>query len=226
MKNCHPCWTAPATVSTNIKERYRPYVMVKIMNNVTDNKEQLSAYMDDALESSEAGSVTGEGLAKTASHYQVIGDVMRDQLSEASMLDVSSQVSAAIAAEPVTATQQRPAASSRNTGSSWFDFSSWLQPVGGLAIAASVALVVVVTLDQSDSIAPGAGQQQIASTDQPVMTNSTVTVAARPVEHVNPANFANVNLNKYLDEHSEFAAQDTMQGRLPYVRAVGYKSAE
>jgi hypothetical protein len=32
------------------------------------------------------------------------------------------------------------------------------------------------------------------------------------------------NLNSYLKAHSEFAAQDTAQGRMPYARAVTYES--
>ena len=33
-----------------------------------------------------------------------------------------------------------------------------------------------------------------------------------------------VNLETYLAEHAEFAAQDTMQGRIPYARAVSYEA--
>jgi hypothetical protein len=33
-----------------------------------------------------------------------------------------------------------------------------------------------------------------------------------------------VNLNSYVNEHSEYAAQDTMQGMMPYARAVSYGS--
>ena len=33
-----------------------------------------------------------------------------------------------------------------------------------------------------------------------------------------------VNLNNYVNEHSEYAAQDTMQGMMPYARAVSYGS--
>jgi hypothetical protein len=32
------------------------------------------------------------------------------------------------------------------------------------------------------------------------------------------------NLNSYLNAHSEFAAQDTAQGRMPYARAVTYET--
>jgi hypothetical protein len=33
-----------------------------------------------------------------------------------------------------------------------------------------------------------------------------------------------VNLNTYVRQHSEFAAQDTIQGMMPYARSVTYGS--
>ena len=33
-----------------------------------------------------------------------------------------------------------------------------------------------------------------------------------------------VNLNSYVRQHSEFAAQDTIQGMMPYARSVSYGS--
>ena len=46
----------------------------------------------------------------------------------------------------------------------------------------------------------------------------------RSTEDTQPQNQQAVNLDAYLAEHAEFAAQDTLQGRMPYARAVSYES--
>jgi hypothetical protein len=60
---------------------------------------------------------------------------------------------------------------------------------------------------------PGQYNQVIAT---PVMAQQQVVL---PVN-----NDVRPNLNSYLKAHSEFAAQDTAQGRMPYARAVTYES--
>lgn len=196
------------------------------MSNV---KEQLSAYLDDAVDSEELKQMNVEAMEQAAAdkalaRYSLIGDAMRGELNEATMMDVSQQVHQAIANEaPVTAPVVKPTPVRDTEKRSWFDFSSWFQPAAGLAIAASVAMVVVVTLDQQvDTGSPTAvGPVATQSSPQPVVAEAPAvrTVAASNEDEAN-----NINLNQYLDEHSEFAASDTLQGRLPYVRAVGYKS--
>lgn len=159
---------------------------------------------------------------------------MRGELGEASMLDVSHQVREAIAHEPVpqadtiVVDDEKPGLFDMLLG-----FSSWLRPVGGLAVAASVALVAVVVI-QTPDVDTGAPSQLVASEQSPQIHSSIVSVpvmganiaATQPssAQQLVPVNAG--ALERYLDEHSEFAARDTMQGRLPYVRAVGYKSQQ
>jgi hypothetical protein len=82
-------------------------------------------------------------------------------------------------------------------------------------------MVMVVTL--TDQQHTGGGSAVVANVGQQ-------PVQALPVSNPAPA-FANtgiarpaVNLNSYMNEHSEYAAQETMQGMMPYARAVSYGS--
>ena len=97
---------------------------------------------------------------------------------------------------------------------------SWLKPAGGLAVAATVAMIMVVTLtdqqsETGEAVVADMGQQPLPTT--PV--SSPVGGFGEP-ELALPA----VNLNSYVNEHSEYAAQDTMHGMMPYARAVSYGS--
>ncbi len=195
-----------------------------MVNDMSEHKQNLSAYLDDNLSSEEQRALQLDGLGDTAHHYQLIGEAMRGQVSELSLLDVTSQVREAIAHEqieqPVSTPRAQPAEQKPGLLASLFNFSDWLRPVGGLAIAASVAMIVVVSLQQQGD-PQNTVQPQLASQDMPA---ARATLARVP----NPANIVPVSnrpdLSRYLQQHSEFAARDTAQGRMPYVRAVGYKS--
>ena len=208
---------------------------VAIINNfdglidMSKRQEHLSAYLDDALEQHEVDVLTSSN-PDIAARYHIIGDAMRGELNEASMVDVSDQVHRAIAGEPALQLETAVKKASDKPGlfDTLFGFSGWLRPVGGLAVAASVAMVVVVGL-QTENVETG-GPSQLADAEQSVQRDAAIASTATlpqavPTQvnaQVDPDN--NVDLERYLDEHSEFAARDTMQGRLPYVRAVGYKS--
>jgi negative regulator of sigma E activity len=189
---------------------------------MNEDKEKISAWLDDALEYDEAVSIEAAQQHRgfsTAARYQMIGDALRGNVTNASMTDISASVREAISREPALSPAAQPVRSRQQT-KPLFDFGSWLRPVGGLAVAATVAMVMVVTLtDQQtgggDTFVANVGQQPVqaipVSNPAPVYANPAI---ARPA----------VNLNSYVNEHSEYAAQDTMQGMMPYARAVSYGS--
>jgi len=190
---------------------------------MTKNKEKISAWLDDAIEDNEAGSLeTGQddGAFATATRYQMIGDALRGKVTDASMIDISTSVREAISREPEFVPVARPARPSKRKAKPLFDFGSWLRPVGGLAVAATVAMVMVVTLTDQQA---GTDSALVANVDQqPVQAlpvNNTTPVYTRPGIAM-PA----VNLNNYVTEHSEYAAQDTIQGMMPYARSVSFGS--
>jgi sigma-E factor negative regulatory protein RseA len=186
---------------------------------MNEDKEKISAWLDDALEDNEVNSL---GLKQenrgysTAARYQMIGDALRGKVTNASMTDISASVREAISHEPALS-PAKPVKSPRKSRP-LFDFGSWLRPAGGLAVAATVAMVMVVTLtdqqtENGDAVVANVGQQPV----QALPVSNPAPSYAGPGLAL-PA----VNLNSYVNEHSEYAAQDTMQGMMPYARAVSY----
>lgn len=192
---------------------------------MNEDKEKLSAWLDDATEYNEAESLAieqGNQTFSTAARYQMIGDAVRGKVTDASMIDVSASVREAISREPEFIPVSRPARTSRRQSqpkaTPLLDFGAWLKPVGGLAVAATVAMVMVVTLTDQQAETDSALIANVSQ--QPVQTlpvNNAVPVYSTPRVAI-PA----VNLNSYVTEHSEFAAQDTLQGMMPYARSVSY----
>jgi negative regulator of sigma E activity len=150
----------------------------------------------------------------------MIGDAIRGRVTEASMIDISASVREAVSREPEFVPVTRPARPIQRETKPLFDFGSWLKPVGGLAVAATVAMVMVVTLTDKQTgtdsaVVANVGQQPVqalpVNNAAPVYTRQGVAMPA-------------VNLNTYVTEHSEYAAQDTIQGMMPYARSVSYGS--
>jgi negative regulator of sigma E activity len=240
---------------------------------MNEDKEKISAYLDDALPQGELDALTSmadmsarqrtgrQGMELgVASRYQIIGDVLRGQMGDASMIDVRLQMREALRDEKMVASvdADHRAYKKRSIFSSgfgsWFNqtlFShTWYRPLGGLAVAASVAMIVVVTVtheettfDKGNLVAEiAAGNTAIEDTtisNVSVVSAPAVSVAvstslddgtraqdaiAQTYSQVNTQTTPQVNLDAYLAEHAEFAAQDTMQGRIPYARAVSYEA--
>ena len=196
---------------------------------MNDNKEKISAWLDDAIEYNEAESLQTEqgGQAfSTAARFQMIGDALRGRVTDASMIDISASVREAISREPEFAPVARPARQPRRQSpgkvNPLFDFGSWLRPVGGLAVAATVAMVMVVTLtDQQTETGSGIVANVAQQPVQAMPVNNAMPVYAKPGIAI-PA----VNLDSYFTEHSKYAAQGTVQGMVPYARSVSYGAEE
>jgi len=188
---------------------------------MNEDKEKISAWLDNATEYNEVDSLDteqGKQAFTTATRYQMIGDAIRGRVTEASMIDISASVREAVSSEPEFVPVTRPARTNKREAKPLFDFGSWLRPVGGLAVAATVAMVMVVTLTEKQTetdtaVVANVGQQPL----QALPVNNAAPVYASPGVAM-PA----VNLNTYVTEHSEYAAQDTIQGMMPYARSVSY----
>jgi negative regulator of sigma E activity len=188
---------------------------------MNEDKEKISAWLDDAIEYNEVDSLDTEQDKRaftTATRYQMIGDAIRGRVTEASMIDISASVREAVSREPELVPVTTTARPIQREAKPLFDFGSWLRPVGGLAVAATVAMVMVVTLTDKQTgtdsaVVANVGQQPL----QALPVNNATPVYASPGVAM-PA----VNLNSYVTEHSEYAAQDTIQGMMPYARSVSY----
>ena len=191
---------------------------------MSKRKEKISAFLDNDMHRDElmSFSLSAEADdAKVAQRYLMLGDALRGEMSQSSFVDVSQAVREALAdeniADQMTESVSAQPAQPATEKSSFFDLSAWFKPVAGMAVAASVAVVMVVTVTGQDS----AG---IA----PVATNTDTQLQAQPAVQVavedETIDAKDTDLNSYINQHLEFATQDTLQGRLPYVRAVSFES--
>ena len=108
--------------------------------------------------------------------------------------------------------------------SSWRQ-NSWLRPVSGIAIAASVALMaIVVTVPQQGTVSGGASDTALSTpTNQPFVSPNTLPIAPQSQaasfsasQQVN----SNNRLNAYLLRHNQMARTAGRQGFVSFVPIV------
>ena len=170
--------------------------------------EQLSALVDNELEEQEQAllfrQVAGDAqLSQRLSRYQLISDTLQNGLPSRFDSGFSGRVQAALREAP-------PVRSERSILATWF------KPVAGVALAASVAMVAVLTLqsvreDGADAVPAVAS----AAATRDGYIRATVDDAVPSKEQGKAAQ----SLDIYLANHSEYAVSRCM---LPYVRLVGH----
>lgn len=171
-------------------------------------KEQLSALVDDELEAGEESLLLrqmgrDETLRKKFARYQLVSDALKDNLPERVDPDFHVRVQAALHALPEPA----PA------GGTPLHLDRLLKPAAGLAVAASVAFVAVLSLQSTrDSATQPAPAVATAPAATDYIRAEGQAVAAAPAAR---------DLDAYLVNHNEFVINRGMQGMLPYVRFVG-----
>lgn len=188
-------------------------------------KEKISAFLDNEMFRDELMSFSLSSESEDAGvvkRYQMMGDSLRGEMSDSSFIDVSQAVREALLDENITvespAVENHAESTSMTTNSKTgsFTLSAWFRPVAGMAVAASVALVMVVTLSGQENVTPIAKniEQQPAAMPavQLAIENKSVDKKATDIDP------------RLVNQHLEFATQDTLQGRLPYVRAVSYQT--
>jgi len=169
--------------------------------------EQISALVDNELAETEQ-TLLSRRLAEDASlrsrlsRYQLISDSLQNHLPRKINPDFNIGVQLALQDEPEV--QARPARLAR-----------LFKPVAGLAVAASVAVVAVLSLQSVRQETPSASPTlATAPVDAPPLLANTASNVFGDVQ----------NLDVYLVNHNEFAANRGMQGMLPYVHLVGHDS--
>ena len=190
-------------------------------------KQQISSLMDDESmhESSDVIHELGshDELRHTWLRYHLIGDCLRGNLPEKVDLKLAERIGQAITAEPSILAPGR--------------HTTYMKPVLGFAIAASVAMVAIMGLqhtntDPSFSIPsqPIALQQSVSSNQQVAgnYTKQGNRQQVQPVQHIPASTQINAGsrLNRYLVNYNEYRANAGMQGILPYVRIISYETEE
>lgn len=185
--------------------------------------------------------------------YHLVSAILKKEIRPCSAqhlakLDLASRVSEALAEEPVlihhteSASHHKPVVAESGQ-------SSWWRPMANVAIAASVAAVVVIGWQQTQ---PAAVKPAVASVVahananapaanlnanvMPVQYGNAAPVSqsfgvmprsvAVPVEYVRPQKLDEQRFNRYLISHSGNAAFATQGGQLPYVRVVTLKPVD
>jgi sigma-E factor negative regulatory protein RseA len=174
--------------------------------------EQLSALVDDELTESERTLLVkriavDDDLHQRLSRYQLISDALQNHLPD--------RVDPGFSARVRTVLRTEPAATSVTPGRR---LAALVRPAAGLALAASVAVVAVLSLQSV--------RQQSPAT--PVVAKAPDAADyIRAGEAGHPADRSRVEkkLDIYLVNHNEYAVNRGMRGMLPYVRLVGHEMA-
>ena len=188
-----------------------------------------SARVDAALDEA----LADVNLQYRMRRYQMIGEVMRNELPQAIDTGFHAEVMVRIKDEVATPVIRDTRAATASVGT--VGLRNWLKPFAGLAVAASVALVTVALWQpQPDGTATG----ELVSADQEKikqLASQPVTAAAVPVstqvqtsgmrwktQHESPV--VQQKLNAYLVNHTEYS--NSMQGLIPQARVAGFDAQQ
>ncbi len=189
-------------------------------------REQISALVDDELTDLERPLLLGRlqrnaDLRACMGRYQLIGDVIHGGVTQASGLGIAGRVQAALADDPASQDTTDTPESIAATGPQVAARSFW-KPAVGFAIAASVALVAVISVQNLQQ--PQTGTQQLAASQTATPAVTQVSTSDGQWDRIEPR--VEKRLSGYLVNHSEFAASRGMQGLNPYVRIVGFEDTQ
>ena len=184
-------------------------------------REQLSALVDDELTELERPLLLGRlqrdtGLRACMGRYQLIGDVIRGGVTQASGLGIANRVQRALNQDRDVTLQSM--ADRRLTPPP----REFWKPLAGFAVAASVALVALFSIQ---SLQQGRVAPVVASH---VTTTPAQLAVSRDASQWDRIDRSQVEqrLNGYLVNHNEFAARNGMQGVSPYIRIVGFEDVQ
>jgi sigma-E factor negative regulatory protein RseA len=182
-----------------------------------DLNERLSAWVDGELKEPRASAGLDEVLddvnaRRRWERYHLIKQSMKGELPEWVDKDFAARVMERIDAE------QAPAPARRRESPG---LSRMLRPIGGFAVAATVAVVTIVTWQ---------GMQEQVDPTTVVAQNPVVTAQGGQATPVSPQQgthwerqqpVVESRLNTYLVNHAEYGSS-RIQGMLPHARVVGY----
>ena len=198
--------------------------------------EKISALMDHRLKAPEVDDLVARmahdpSLRNCWTRYHLIGDALKNNgqnnLPDSIKHDLAARVAKIIDNED-------PLPISLDTYRHTHQYikgraAAFFKPVVGMAIAASVAMVAIVSFNMTSGVNP-TGQQLVMAPLQnsASMISPQSVIAHAPIapQMTDPA-LANPRLAGYLEDHSKYSNTTLMQGQmLPYVRIVGYAPKE
>jgi len=209
---------------------------------MNEHKEKLSTLLDDFRNTEQDHAVLNDALKDvnqryTLSRYQLISDVMRNEVGKTVDTDFSQRVMSLIEKEPALHAQRTTAAQPETKQQLPSFWSFLFKPVAGIAVAATVAFVAVSSLspalspqDSSNQLATNSSSQKVEKlVSLPVISNA-VRVSGNATALTSPAGMnwkikrnepaIQKKLNAYLINHNENS--NSMHGIIPQARVVGF----
>lgn len=177
--------------------------------------EQLSAFLDgDPASGDEAFAgrlVRDRELSAGWQRYHLIGDCLR---GEGALVDrrFTESLLAKIAEEPTVLAA--PAKRERERHE-----PRWTRWAGGAAVAASVAALIVIGVGRLESPTDGLVRQEARA---PSSSLVATRAAEKPAQPVAQQPEVTSKLNRYLANHSDFAARGSLNGMTPLATFVSY----
>lgn len=209
--------------------------------------ELLSALLDDALNDQQLQGFMQDlkrdplADAEKAQRYQLMGDAMRDDLDQLSFVDISAAVHRAVELEPEQPVEQSVEHIVHNSSPPvWSTVRStvrsgiygWFKPLGGMAVAASVAMVTLLTFNSLQISSkhtderPGLAQSQSQPVQRvnPEIARNVRVASTRGIEQKSPEQ--QQQLNRYMLRHSGIVRHTAIQKMMPYGRALEFNAEE
>ena len=193
--------------------------------------EQLSACLDGELPAAELDlllkRVEREAELRGAiGRYSLIGEAMRAERPAVASRDFASKVMAAVAAEPAPEQSAIPSTGSSNDSPKRIDAPAvaaraarvspaavrYLRPAAGMAIAAGVAAVAVLTMQPVGQPDVGSLNTPLVAANQPAANEPTVAAADVESSYVVPTSTSSnafipaTRLTNYVVAHGEFSS--------------------
>ena len=184
----------------------------------TDSKEHLSSLMDGEV-SQETGRFlvrrlgADASLRETWARYHLIRDCLRNQESHLVQAELPHRVHRALS-EDAASTVPRKAATA----------GKWFRPVAGFAVAASVALVAVLTVigGNRDELSPPVTDSAPSVASESFTSPNIVAVTPRstPVNLSGTSPRDNPRMNAYFLRHYQVTGDAGGRGFVPFVPIV------
>jgi sigma-E factor negative regulatory protein RseA len=199
-------------------------------------REQLSALLDDELSATESARLLDQlgqsrELRNQWDRYHLIGDVLRGETLHVSSKQIAERVRERIEMEPAIIAAPKPQSSASPAAPKKRASVQWLKPAAGVALAASVAAVTVVSLPQLTGDSDVSDNGILIASTQPINPPVQLVSSDRSSAYSRGSSMRWKNLsepqiesklNGYLVDHNEYAAPGGMNGVLPYATFVSY----
>lgn len=188
-----------------------------------DINEQISSLLDNELSQKEIRHTldmlqTDAALRAKWDRYNLIGDAMRGEAIRFSAASIADRVHASLEHETVDFPTSRIIPIGRTRRLS----SRWQKSIGGAALAASVAVITVLSFPQFINDSQGPGSVAIAERAAPDPAPYLVQSSTRWKNLSEPK--VESKLNSFLIDHNEYAAPGGI-GVIPYANFVSYDSS-